>query len=265
MFVEVRGRAADGSPIRREWHLLAEGQDGPLIPSMAVEAIMRKSLAGHLPAPGARTAMTEVTLADYEALFAGRTIFTGTRQREPIEAQPLFRHVLGAAWDLLPSPIKRLHSTASVSMYSGRCTVMQGGNPIARAVTALVGFPKAGSDLPINVKLTLEDTSERWVRTVADRTFSSTLTLATGRSEGLVRERFGPLAADMALVLQGPSLNYVIRRWSLLGIPMPLWLGPKTTATESVDAEGRFHFDVKLWHPFIGSLVHYAGWLCPKS
>jgi predicted DCC family thiol-disulfide oxidoreductase YuxK len=27
---------------------------------------------------------------------------------------------------------------ASVSMYSGRCTVMQGGNPIARAVTSLV-------------------------------------------------------------------------------------------------------------------------------
>jgi hypothetical protein len=38
-------------------------------------------------------------------------------------------------------------------------------------------------------------------------------------------------------------------------------LGPGTMASESVDAEGRFRFDVKLWLPFIGKLVHYAGWL----
>jgi len=263
MFVAVEGQAADGSPIRREWHLLAEGNDGPLIPSMAVEAIVRKSLAGRIPAAGARTAIADVTLSDYKDLFARRTIFTGARQREPIEAQPLFRHILGEAWDLLPSPIKQLHATTSVSMYSGRCTVMQARNPVARAVTALVGFPKGGEDLPITVKLVVEASGERWTRTVADRTFSSTQKLAEGRSQGLIRERFGPIAVDMALVLLGPGLTYVIRRWSLVGIPMPLWFGPKTNATESVDAEGRFRFDIELWHPFVGLLVHYAGWLVP--
>jgi len=264
MFVEVQGQAVDGSRIRREWHLLAEGKDGPLIPSMAVEAIVRKSLSGQIPPPGARTAISDVNLSDYQGLFARRTIFTGTRQREPIEAQPLFRHILGEAWNLLSPPIKQLHSTTSVSTYSGRCTVTQGSNPIARAVTALVGFPKGGADLPIAVWLSVEGSGERWTRTVADRTFSSTQRLAKGRSEGLIRERFGAIAVDMALVSEGPSLVYVIRRWSLLGIPMPLFLGPKTIATESVDAEGRFRFDINLWHPFIGSLVHYAGWLIPS-
>lgn len=265
MFVEIRGKAADGSTIKREWHLLAEGRDGPLIPSMAVEAIVRKSLSGQTPRPGARTAVSDVNLSDYQELFARRTIFTGVRQRESIEFQPLFRRILGEAWELLPPPIRRLHSTTSIAMYSGRCTVTQGRNPIARAVTALVGFPKSGADLPIAVKLTTDGTGERWDRTVADRTFSSTQRLAKGRSEGLVCERFGILAVDMALVLHASSLTYVIRRWSLLGIPMPLWLGPKTTATESADADGRFCFDIKLWHPFIGLLVHYAGWLCPAD
>jgi hypothetical protein len=264
MFVEVRGQAADGSKIRREWHLLAEGKDGPLIPSMAVEAIVRKSLAGNVPAPGARTAITDVALSDYEGLFVRRTIFTGIRQREPIEAQPIFRYVLGEAWVPLPLPIKQLHATTSVSVYSGRCNVTQGSNPVARAVTDIVGFPKSGADLPISVKLSVEGSGERWTRTVANRTFSSTQALAKGRSEGLIRERFGPIAVDMALLVRGPSMTYVIRRWSLLGIPMPLWLGPKTSATESVDAEGRFRFDIKLWHPFIGSLVHYSGWLVPS-
>jgi hypothetical protein len=262
MFVEIRGKAADGSTIKREWHLLAEGKDGPLIPSMAVEAIVRKSLSGQVPVPGARTAISDVNLSEYQELFARRTIFTGVRQREPIEGQPLFHHILGEAWDILPLPIKQLHSITSISMYSGRCTVTQGSNPIARAVTALVGFPRSGADLPIVVKLLAEGTGERWVRTVGDRTFSSTQRLAKGRSEGLLRERFGILAVDMALVFRGSNLTYVIRRWSLLGMPMPLWLGPKTTASESTDAEGRFCFDIKLWHPFIGLLVHYAGWLC---
>ena len=42
MFGQIQGRAVDDSLVRREWHLLAEGKDGPLIPSMAIEAIVQK-------------------------------------------------------------------------------------------------------------------------------------------------------------------------------------------------------------------------------
>lgn len=100
------------------------------------------------------------------------------------------------------------------------------------------------------------------MRTVADRSFCSTQNLAEGRPDGLVRERFGPVAVHMAFVVETASLNYIIRRWTLLGIPIPLCLGPKTIVRESIDSEGRFRFDIKLWHPAIGTLVHYAGWLC---
>jgi hypothetical protein len=34
-----------------------------------------------------------------------------------------------------------------------------------------------------------------------------------------------------------------------------------TGAIESVDGAGRFNFDITLRHPFLGLLVHYAGWL----
>jgi hypothetical protein len=252
MFVEIRGHLAGGAAVRREWHLLAEGKDGPVIPSMAVEAIIRKSLAGQVPPPGARTAIGYVNLSDYDDLFERRTIFTGIGQREPFQAQPLFRRILGDAWDRLPLPIRELHSTTSVSIFSGRCTVTRGRNPIAQVVTALVGFPKVGQDLAINVKLAVVKSGERWMRTVANRTFTSLQSQPAGRSEGLVRERFGPIAADMALIVETSGLKYVIRRWALFGIPLPLWLGPRTAAIESVDAEGRFNFDIKLWHPFTG-------------
>jgi Domain of unknown function (DUF4166)/Saccharopine dehydrogenase NADP binding domain len=263
MFVAIAGVAADGSTIRREWHLLAEGNDGPLIPSMAVEALVRNALDGKLPPPGARTAIADLALSDYEALFVRRAIFTGVRQRAPAPIQPLFREILGDALDRLPEAITRLHATKSEAIYAGRCTVTQGNNPIARAIAALIGFPKAGTDLPIMVQLSVEGSTERWVRTVRERVFSSTLSPA-GRSPGLMRERFGVSAFDIALTVQGQSLAYVLRGWSLLGVRMPQWLGPKTITNEYVDAKGRFCFDVKLWHPFIGSLVHYAGWLEPQ-
>lgn len=118
-------------------------------------------MGGQAPPAGARTAITDINLSKYAVLVARHSIITGTRQREPKEAQPLFQRILGAAWDRLPKPIKQLHSMTSISMYSGRCTMTEGRNPIARAVMALVGFPKVSTDLPIRVKLSAENSAER--------------------------------------------------------------------------------------------------------
>lgn len=80
MFVSVEGISADGKPIARSWHLLAEGNDGPLIPSMAIEIIVRKLLLGVHPVAGARSAAQELTLSDYEEVFKKRTIYMGQKQ-----------------------------------------------------------------------------------------------------------------------------------------------------------------------------------------
>src|SRR5215468_2935946 len=56
MFVAVAGTTASGQRIERSWHLLAEGNDGPFIPAMAAEAIIRRCLQGRPPAAGARAA-----------------------------------------------------------------------------------------------------------------------------------------------------------------------------------------------------------------
>ncbi len=260
MFVAVRGRAGDGSELVREWHLLAEGNDGPLIPCMAVEAIVHKVLAGNAPAPGARAAIHDVELADYEALFAQRSIFTATRQRLPVPQLPLYRRLLGESWQQLPPPIRQLHSVNAVSTFSGRCTVQRGRSPLAWAIATSIGFPPAGEDLPITVRLAAEGDAERWSRSVAGRTFSSVQAAGSGRAEGLVRERFGAVAVDMALLVEPGGLRYVVRRWRLFGMPMPLWLGPRSIAVESVD-EQKFCFDVEIVHPLTGLIVRYRGWL----
>jgi hypothetical protein len=260
MFVEVSGQSASGDSVVREWHLLAEGDDGPLIPCMAVEAVIRKALAGDPPPAGARTAISDVDLASYEALFARRSIYTGVRERAPERATSLYERILGQSWAQLAPEIRQLHSVTSVSSFTGRCTVERGRNPLAWLIATLIGFPQAGAEQNIGVQLTADGGRERWVRTCGGRTFSSVQLPGRGRSAWLVRERFGPISADMALVVDGQTLHYIVRRWALLGVSMPLFFGPRSTAVEYA-MEGRFGFDVAISHLFTGLIVRYRGML----
>jgi hypothetical protein len=85
-----------------------------------------------------------------------------------------------------------------------------------------------------------------------------------GRSAQLIVERFGPFAFGLAAVLADDRLHLVLRRWSFLGLPLPLWLAPGGEAYESV-ADGRFHFHVEFGHPLAGLIVRYRGWLAPPA
>jgi len=66
----------------------------------------------------------------------------------------------------------------------------------------------------------------------------------------------------MALVWDGERLSLILRRWSFLGIPLPMWLCPKSVAHELVES-GRFAFHVEIGHPLVGLIVRYRGWLAP--
>jgi hypothetical protein len=68
----------------------------------------------------------------------------------------------------------------------------------------------------------------------------------------------------MALVPDGQRLQLVLRRWSIGGVPLPLWFGPRIEAFESVEA-GRFQFHVRISHPLTGFIVQYEGWLAPAA
>jgi hypothetical protein len=262
MFVEVQGRNGNGHSVVREWHLLAEGADGPLIPCMAVEAVIRKVLSGEPPPAGARTAISDVDLSNYEALFARRTIFTGVRERAPAPARSLYERILGPAWAQLAPEIRQLHSVTAVPSFAGRCSVERGPNPLAWVIATVIGFPRAGADQSMTVQLTKDGDGERWVRKSGRKMFSSVQMPGRGRAEWLVRERFGPITVDLALVVDGQTLHYVVRRWAFFGISLPLFLGPRSRAVESVK-DGQFCFDVTIGHPLTGLIVRYRGLLTP--
>jgi hypothetical protein len=261
MFVEVEGVLPSGTSTRRAWHLLAEGNDGPLIPSMAVDALVRRILKGRMPPPGARAAVRELELDDYEGLFASRTIHVGTRKAEDDDA-PLYSSLLGTSWHDLPAEIRDMHVVDNAASAEGRASVQRGSGLLARLAAAVIGFPRATADTPVRVQFTAIGEAEIWTRTFGNRSFSSRQFAGRGRSERLLCERFGSLTFAMALVLEEGRLRLVLRRWSAFGVPLPMWLGPRSDSYESTE-DGRFHFHVEISHPLTGLIVRYRGWLVP--
>ena len=265
MFVAVEGTTPADERHGRAWHLLAEGDDGPFIPAMAAAAFVRNCRAGRPPPPGARSAAADLELVDYAPIFARCAIYAGVRESTADgEQQPLYRRLLGPAWTALPLPLQVMHSLEDRLVAEGRATVERGNGLLARLIAALVGFPRAGRDVPTRVEFERRGNQEIWRRTFAGRSFASVHSAGSGRSDHLVVERFGPFAFALAAVLSDDRLQLVLRRWSCLGLPLPLWLAPSGKAYEFV-ADGRFHFHVELGHPLTGLIVRYRGWLAPSA
>jgi Domain of unknown function (DUF4166)/Saccharopine dehydrogenase NADP binding domain len=263
MFVEVTGEGATGVSIRRSWHLLAEGDDGPLIPSMAAAAIIHKVLDDNAPHPGARAAVRDLEVTDYEELFQGRQLYSGVREDNPVSlTTPLYARILGSAWDPLPVELKQLHAVKSTARFAGRGAVERGSGAFAGLIARAFGFPASGQDVEVSVNFDVRDGVETWTRTFNGKSFSSIQSEGRGASENLLCERFGPLNFAMALVCKRAQIHLVLRRWTAFGVPMPLWLGPQSTAHESV-IDGKFRFDVEIGHPMVGLVVRYRGWLDP--
>ncbi len=263
MYVAVQGADAQGQPLERAWHLLAEGNSGPLIPSMAAEAVIRRVLDGRRPPAGARPAATDLELADYAPLFARQAIVAGRWQQQPAGAS-LYRRVLGDAWAALPAPLQAMHDVGGGLRAEGVASVERGSGLLARLVAALFRFPRAGRDVPVRVSFEPRDGREIWRRSFGRDGFTSIQYAGRGRFERLLCESFGPFTFGLALVARDGRLNLIVRRWSFCGIPLPRALAPRGDSSEFVQ-DGRFNFDVEIVLPMIGRVVRYRGWLVPGA
>jgi hypothetical protein len=258
MFVEIDGADRAGAVVRRSWHLVAEKESGPLIPSMAAEAIVRQCIADKRPAAGARAATRELEVCDYAPLLARYQIAFGERSTAGESQCPLYQRVLGSAWSTLPTTLLAMHSVEHSATVSGRADVRRGKTLLARLVAAIIRFPAEGTDIPVEVRFDVHEGRETWTRRFAGRTFSSEQFEGAGRYERLLCERFGPFTLGLALVLAGGRLSLIVRDWSCLGVPLPRFLAPHSESHES-EQDGRFHFDVSISHPLTGLIVHYRG------
>jgi hypothetical protein len=260
MFVHVDG-LKEGKPYERSWHLLAEGDDGPYIPSMAIEALIRKWLKGEIPARGARPATSALDLADYDVLFQNRAIYWGVREK-PIELQTLYQKILGSTFDRLPQQLQKLHGERESRTWAGEAKVEAGQNFVSRFVAGFFGFPQKAGYTNVDVNFRPDATGEIWQRNFNGKIFRSYQAAGTGKNEHLLTERFGAVTVGLALITKNNELHLIARRWTFLGFPLPLFLLPNGESFEC-EKDGVFNFNVTIKAPLIGRIVAYRGWLKP--
>ncbi len=259
MFVEAKG-IRDGQEITKSWHLLAEGNDGPYIPSMAIEGIIRKWLAGKRPKTGARPATETLELEDYDALIKEREIYTGFRDDR---RGKIFQTILGDKFETLPPLVQALHTELD-TIWEGQARVKAARNPLGKLIGRIVGINVKAGEMPLTVSFKKVGKEEYWTRNFGGQSFSSKFSLGTGRNAHLAVERFGIVKVGLALVKEGERLLFIPRRCTVLGIALPKFLTPKGESYEH-EADGKFHFNVTIKLPIIGLIAAYQGWLEPAS
>ncbi len=248
----------NGKPRRLSWHLLAEGDGGPLIPSMAAASLIVKFVEGHVPTPGARSGHEDLHLTDYQNWFDRYGIATG--RREENVGGSIYQQVLGEAYEKLEKPLQDFHAARESFAKAGKADISNGKGPLAKLVRLLFGFPQARKDCPLTVNIGITEKGEHWDRRFDGKRMSSCQELGNGRQTGLIVERFGAVSVGLAMVENGGRLELIPRSWRFLGLPMPKFLLPSGQIFEH-GANDCLNFNVEIRLPVVGSVVSYKGWL----
>lgn len=261
MEVVAEGVDAGGAPVRARWVLVAAGGDGPVVPTLPALAVLRALAAGSGPRPGARPCVGHLDLAAVEREFGHYRIDTSVHV-ERGGAEPLMAAALGRpGFEALPGAVRRVHEPQGTLRLVGEAAVEGAETAPGRWVAWLFGFPPAGDAVAVAVEIAAVPEGEGWTRRFGGRRLRSRMR-PHGRP-GLVREWFGPFGFDLALSADARGLRMRVVGWRLGRLPLPEALAPRSEAAESVDAEGRFRFDVPVRLPLLGRIVRCSGWLAP--
>ena len=168
-----------------------------------------------------------------------------------------YARVLGAQITRLCPELQALH--CAHGRFQGRITVSLSQNPLLRFGAGIAGFPRATVDAPFVFSTQSDGSCDIWVRQIGSTTMASRLWVT---DDGLLAEKMGTATAISALhVTSDGGLVMQLKRFRVLGGPVPLTVAPKVSATESGQG-GYYRFDVAIGVPVFGvNLVRYAGQL----
>ncbi len=135
MRVCITGRGRDGVAVRRDWTLVAGSGDGPSIPPTPAYVLAHEIIAGSVE-PGARACLDDLDIEEIEMAFSTMDI---TCTRSETVSPPLFKRVLGADYESLPPPIKRLHDVLASDAHEGRASIERGNGLLSFATSVQQG------------------------------------------------------------------------------------------------------------------------------
>jgi saccharopine dehydrogenase-like NADP-dependent oxidoreductase len=263
MRVDVLLENDAGQLLRRVWTLAADGGDGLYVPTLPALAALKMLAAGSLEWRGAGPCAGVIPYDAIAAEFGHHNIKTQTEENSA--PAPLFRRLLGNAYDALPLVIRQAHQVHGVLVLEGKADAAPPDHVLGAWIAWLFRLPRSGSDMPVRVEMRSEDDgSETWTRIYPGVTMRSNLRNADSATHQ-VDEVLGPLSIRLQLNASERGLQLRTISARMFGCPLPDFLRPRSHASETVGADGQFHFDVPIALPLIGIIVHYKGSLEPSE
>jgi hypothetical protein len=174
--------------------------------------------------------------------------------------EPLYRSVLGPAFDGLAPPLQRFHSLAGAHTLSGTVEVDAPRGALARLLARCIGAPLTALRGPLRFELDAQPARETWTRHFPGHKLVSTLRLG----DGCIEERMGAARLQFGLVQVDGALHMALRRLRVFGVSCPHWLMPSIRAEEHGEMTGgrnRLHFLVEASVLRIGMVARYRGHL----
>lgn len=256
MRVRVQGCKGDTRQ-ERVWDIIIPDGHGPKTPVQPAAILLDQLLSGLVPS-GARPALAAFTRAEAETQLA--TIHAQFERRDR-ELTPIFAQAIGSDFDILPLPVQALHRPAYVARFNGAVNIETATTLYGKIAAILGGFPLKGGHVPAQVEIVADGQSEIWTRDMGGKTFRSVLRYDIVKG---ITETFGPLTFGLDLRVENRELHFPVSTGRAFGIiPVPRIITPISESRESMDAEGRFQFDVRLSLPNGALIVHYLGHLEP--
>jgi len=126
----------------------------------------------------------------------------------------IYRQILAADFDRLPTGLRVFHSTPGGGHAVGIASVSHQNKWLAR----LLGFPRAGEDQPMRLDVFAEESREIWTRSFGDSRRRSTQRVRAG----LLVEDLGPMQIEFRVIPSRDGMQFRSHRARLLGIPVPV-------------------------------------------
>jgi hypothetical protein len=171
-------------------------------------------------------------------------------------ADSLYQRILGHSFERLSPVLKHVHDARTIKRYTGRCDIGGDAGWAARLIARIAGLPQAGADVPVEVTIERNGSSEVWTRIFGTQRMRSTM----NDHRGCLRERLGPIELTYELSSDAERIDWALRSARLSLVPLSItWLMASSAAERLED--GRYAFDVSARIRGVGLIVHYKGWL----
>ncbi len=157
----------------------------------------------------------------------------------------LYRQLLKDDFDRLPPALRQFHSAPGGGRAVGSVAVRHASGLLAR----LLGFPRAGDNLPMRLEVVASETQEIWIRRFGDVVRRSKQRL----ERDLLLETFGPVRLLFRVLADDRGMRFESQRASLWVLPLPL----RVSATER-GGDRSWEFEVNIAR--VGS---YSGAMAP--